>query len=142
MAQQKRIRVVFMVPLHGLRILHCRELWCRLQMQLGSHVAVAVVEASSYSSNSTPSLGTATCRPCIPKKKSIKKMQIVPDQFNIPDYKRSRNPWRGPLGGKHPEDQLRFTELKPEVRIIFSWGVCQHQAKNLAGVVFPPGYSE
>ena len=24
-------------------IRHCRELWCRLQMQLGSHVAVAQV---------------------------------------------------------------------------------------------------
>ena len=29
---------------------------CRLQMQLGSRVAVAVAEASGYSSNWTPSL--------------------------------------------------------------------------------------
>ena len=27
----------------GLRIQHCGELWCRLQMWLGSRVAVAVV---------------------------------------------------------------------------------------------------
>ena len=27
----------------GLRIQHCHELWCRLQTQLGSHVAVSVV---------------------------------------------------------------------------------------------------
>ena len=26
----------------GLRIRHCHEMWCRLQMRLGSHVAVAV----------------------------------------------------------------------------------------------------
>ena len=38
----------------GLRIRRCRELWCRLQMQLGSGVAVAV--AGSYSSDLTPSL--------------------------------------------------------------------------------------
>ena len=30
-------------PLRGLRIRHCRELWCRLQMRLRSGVAVAVV---------------------------------------------------------------------------------------------------
>jgi len=28
--------------LSGLRIQHCRELWCRSQMQLGSLIAVAV----------------------------------------------------------------------------------------------------
>ena len=38
------------------KVWRCHELWCRLQMQLGSVMAVAVV--SSYSSNSTPSLGT------------------------------------------------------------------------------------
>ena len=30
-------------PLSGLRIWHCHDLWCRLQMQLRSGVAVAVV---------------------------------------------------------------------------------------------------
>ena len=29
--------------LSGLRIRRCRELWCRLQRRLGSHVAVALV---------------------------------------------------------------------------------------------------
>ena len=29
--------------LSGLRILHCRELWCKSQMPLGSGVAVAAV---------------------------------------------------------------------------------------------------
>ena len=37
----------------------CRELQCRSQTWLGSQVAVAVAEAGSYSSNSTPSLGTS-----------------------------------------------------------------------------------
>ena len=50
MAQQQRIRLVsmrmqvrFLAPLSGLRIWHRCELWCGSQMQLGSHVAVAVV---------------------------------------------------------------------------------------------------
>ena len=47
----------------GLRIQHCCELWYRLQTQLGSLVAVAVVKASSCSSDLTPSLGTSLgCR--------------------------------------------------------------------------------
>ena len=49
-AQQKRIQPVStgmwvqsLASLSGSGILHCRELWCRLQTQLGSCVAVAVV---------------------------------------------------------------------------------------------------
>ena len=33
--------------------IHCHGLWCRLQTWLRSGVAVAVVQAGSYSSNST-----------------------------------------------------------------------------------------
>ena len=47
MAQPKRIRLGTMrlqvwslALLSGLRIQRCRELWCRLQTWLGSHVAV------------------------------------------------------------------------------------------------------
>ena len=36
-----------LVSLSGLRIWHCGELWCRLQVQLGSCVAVVVAGASS-----------------------------------------------------------------------------------------------
>ena len=62
--------------LRGLRIRHCwGELWCKLQMQLGSHVAVAVVKASSCSSDSTPSLGTSMCYGCGPKKQKKKKIK-------------------------------------------------------------------
>ena len=34
-----------LASLSGLRIRHCHELWCRSQMWLGSHVAVAVAVA-------------------------------------------------------------------------------------------------
>ena len=48
----------------------CCELWCRSQTLLRSHFAVAVEQASSCSSNRTPSLGTSIYRGCSPKKKS------------------------------------------------------------------------
>ena len=37
------MQVQSLALLSGLRIQHCCELWCRLKMQLGSCVAVAVV---------------------------------------------------------------------------------------------------
>ena len=51
-AQQKRIQLGtmrllrslrFLASLSGLRLWHCRELWCKSQTQLGSCIAVAVV---------------------------------------------------------------------------------------------------
>ena len=45
--------------LSGLRIGRCHELWCRSQTQLGAGVAVAATQASGYSSDSTPNLGTS-----------------------------------------------------------------------------------
>ena len=63
-----KLRVQSLPLLSGLRIQHCCELWCRSQARLGSGVAVAVVYASSCSSNSAPSLGTSICRRCGPKK--------------------------------------------------------------------------
>ena len=42
-----------------IRILCCCKPWSRLQMQLKSSVSMAVVKAGSYSSNSTPGLGTS-----------------------------------------------------------------------------------
>ena len=67
-----RLRVRFLASLSGLRIWHCCELWDRSQMWLRSGVAVAVVWASSYSSDETPSLGTSICHRCGPKKKKKK----------------------------------------------------------------------
>ena len=60
----------------GLRIWRCRELLCRLKMQLGSHVAVAVVQAGSCSSDSTPNLAMSICREWSPKKKENKNSEI------------------------------------------------------------------
>ena len=58
MVQQKqirlgtmRLRVGSLTLLSGLRIWRCHELWYRLQMRLGSRVAVALAKASSYSSD-------------------------------------------------------------------------------------------
>ena len=49
-------------------------------MQLGSHVtvAVAVVEARSCSSDSTPSLRTSICHRCSSKKEKKKKKKAAP----------------------------------------------------------------
>ena len=83
MAQWKRIllgtmrlQVRSLALLRGLRIRHCHELWCRSQMQLGSCIAVAEVQASGYSFNSTPSLGTSICLGCGPKKQKKKKLHL------------------------------------------------------------------
>ena len=48
------------------------------QMQLGSGVAVAMVQAGSCSSNSTPSPGTSTCHGCVQKKGKSKTTRMVP----------------------------------------------------------------
>ena len=56
----------------GLRIWRCCELWYRSPTLLGSCVAVAVVQASSCTSDSTPSLGTFICCRCSPKKQKAK----------------------------------------------------------------------
>ena len=52
-----RMQVQSLASLGGLRIQHCPNLWHRLQKWLRSSVAVAVVQASSCSSDLTPSLG-------------------------------------------------------------------------------------
>ena len=62
-----------LASLSGLRIWHCHELWCGLQTWLGPCIAAAVVQASSCSSNSTPSLGTSMRCTCGPKKQKRKK---------------------------------------------------------------------
>ena len=62
-----------LASLSGLRIRRCCELWCRSQTQLESPIAVAVVKASSYSFDATPSLGNSTCCGWSPKKTKDKK---------------------------------------------------------------------
>ena len=70
-----RLHVRSLASVSGLGIRRCRELGCRLQTRLGSGVAVAVVQASGYSSDWTPSLRTSLCCGCSPKK--TKKKFIV-----------------------------------------------------------------
>ena len=45
---------------------------------LQTRVAVAVVQAGSSSSDSTPSLGTSICCRCSPKKEKGEKMSVIP----------------------------------------------------------------
>ena len=55
--------------LSGVRIRHCPGVWCSSQTWLESGVAVAVVYAGGYSSDSTPSVGTSICHRYGPKKR-------------------------------------------------------------------------
>ena len=71
--ESMRMQVPSLASISGLRIQHCRKLWCRSKMQLSSGIAVAVGQASSYSSDLTPSLGTSIlCCRYSPKKKKKK----------------------------------------------------------------------
>ena len=40
-----RLQIPSLALLSRLRIWHCRDLWCRSQMELGPHIAVAVAVA-------------------------------------------------------------------------------------------------
>ena len=78
-AQQKRIRLVSVrmwvrspALLSRLGIRHCRELWCRSQMWLGSPCCCGC-GAASNSSDLTPSLGISICYRCGPKKQKMNK---------------------------------------------------------------------
>ena len=90
-AQQKQIQLVSMrmlvqslTPLSGLRIQHCHKLWCSSQAWLGSHVGGAVVQASSCSPSSTPSLGNSICCGCSPKMKTKKRSGYFFPIFQLP----------------------------------------------------------
>ena len=60
-----------------LRIQRCYELWCRLQTQLRSGVAVALVQAGSCSSALTPNLGTSICCTCSCKNKKAEELFMI-----------------------------------------------------------------
>ena len=68
------MQVQSMASTNGLRIRHCCELQHRLQMLLGTGIAVAVMQAVCYSSDSTPSLGSSICHGCGLKKTKKKKI--------------------------------------------------------------------
>ena len=65
-----RMWVRSLASLSRLRICHFCELWCRSQMQLGSHIVVAVVQAGSCSCDWTPSQGTSICHRSSPPKQN------------------------------------------------------------------------
>ena len=78
-----------------LRIWHCCELWYTSQIWLGSGVAVAVAVASSYSSDSTPRLGSSICCRCSPKKEKApppKKTQ-KPLNYTETDHGQEEQTW-------------------------------------------------
>ena len=52
-----------------IRIRGCPELCCRSQMQLGSHIALAMAYVCSCRSDVTPSLGTSIGSTCVPQKR-------------------------------------------------------------------------
>ena len=63
--------------INGLGIQCCCNLRHRWQIQFRSHVAMAIVQASSYSSDLIPSLGTSICCRSSPKKKKKKKKSVL-----------------------------------------------------------------
>ena len=84
------VAVPSLALLSGLKIQRCRELWCRLQTQLGSRVAMALAWNGGYSSDSTPSLGSSICHRSSPKKwqKDKKKIEIISSIFLNHNVKR------------------------------------------------------
>ena len=66
------MQVQFLASLTGLGIQRCCEPQCRSQKQLRPCFALAVVQGSNCSSNSTLSLGTSICCTCGPKKQKKK----------------------------------------------------------------------
>ena len=91
-----RMQVQSLASLSGLKIWHCCELWCRSQMWLGSCIAVAVAVASSYTSDSTPSLGTSMCHRCGPKKqkrKTKKTQEMIPKKVSCPVSHTNQELW-------------------------------------------------
>ena len=83
--ESRRMQVRSLALLSELRLWRCHELWCRLQIRLGSCIAVTVVQASSYSSDLIPGLGTSICRRCSPKKQKYKEKRhlLIPNSQSI-----------------------------------------------------------
>ena len=112
-----RMQVRFLASfsgLSGLRIWYCSELWCSLQMRLGSGVVMAVVQAGGYSSNLTPSLRISVCCRCGPKKTEKKKKSgVARDKYHINEDARiqtkyesikSKDIWKAQ--GKHGKETI------------------------------------
>ena len=68
-----KLQVLSLAFLSGLKIWHYLELYCKSQTLLGSCVVVNVMQAGSYSSHSTPNLGTSCAMGAALKAKKEKK---------------------------------------------------------------------
>jgi len=71
------MQVRSLASISGLRVWHCHEPVGRSQMQLASTIAVAVLQASGFSSDSTSSLGTSMCHKGGPKRRKKKKAHLT-----------------------------------------------------------------
>ena len=76
-----RIWVQSLASLGGLRIQHCCQLWYRSQAWLRS--GMAVTQAGSCSSDSSPSLGTSMCCKCGPEKQNKTKQTNQKTQYAV-----------------------------------------------------------
>ena len=113
-----RFWVQSLALLSGLRIRHCHELWCGLQTWLRSGVAVALAWAGSYSSDSTPSLGTTICQGCGPKRTKTKQIDFLNLLKNANTFEEDHPFWIPDLGfngklknRKRKIDQIAIREL-------------------------------
>ena len=90
-----RMQVQSLTSLTGLRIQPCHKLRCRSKMWLGSGIAVAGVQAGSWSSDSMPSLGTAIPRMQLLKKKKRKKEKKRKKKLTLKAFskKKCQNNW-------------------------------------------------
>ena len=95
------MQIQSLASLSGLRIWHCRELWCRSKMRLGSRVAV--VQAGSCSWDLTPSLETSISQGCGPEKGGGGEGQVFPGGLAV------ENPALSPLWLR----SLRWPKLDP-----------------------------
>lgn len=109
-----RIQVWSLALVSGLRIHHCRELWCRWQTWLGSCIAAAVVKAGNCSSNLIPSLGSSCAAGAALKGKKKKSWRLsledsIVRALEILSWKR----WVLGKNGVHPglENAKIYTDI-------------------------------
>ena len=80
----RRIEVHSLASLGGLKIQCCYTLQSKSQIQLGSSVVVAAVQAGRCSSDSAHGLGTSTCHRCSGvKRKTLLPKKVVSSEPSV-----------------------------------------------------------